>query len=150
RSSCAGGRTSGRRTAATTSSRSRPPPSWPRSSGLLHEAAAPALGAHRVVGGVVEGQDLPGRRRQRGLGLRRQRRLLMLLLRLVPPAVERMEGEAPPLRPVGGAAVPEVRVHHNEVAGAAGDEDLLRVGPARVVERVLRPPAPPVRAGYRA
>src|SRR5262245_27682346 len=118
------------------------------STSLLQEAACPrALAAERVVQRVVEGEDVARGGGEGSPGLLADERLLVLLLGLVAPAVERVESETRAVGAVGGSPVPEVGVHDDEVAGASRDQDLVAVRSAGIGETVLGLLAEPVRAG---
>src|ERR1051325_4638955 len=101
----------------------------PRSLG--QEAAARCVRFRElVVQRIIEREQLAQLRRQRGLHLRAEELLLILLLRLVSPAVERVQRRAIALRAIVDAAVPDVRVGHDDGAGGRSDEALGRMARA--------------------
>ncbi len=99
-----------------------PVPLAGRPGSLLHEPAANGnVRAHLVVQRIVEREQIPDLRAETRLGLRPEKRLLILLLRLVAPAVEGVHGQPRRRRPVGRPTVPHVGVHHRDAAGLADE-----------------------------
>src|SRR5881628_992494 len=127
----------------------RPVPDFiPTSRRSLHEAA-PACGARaeRVVERVVQSKQAAQSGREPALHLGIEQRLLMLLLRLVPAAVEGVQGPARPLGAVTVGPVPGVGVHDHHGPGAPGENDLARMRRDRIRKRLLGEPSPALRAG---
>ena len=85
-------------------------------------------------------------RGQAGLDLGTQELLLILLLRLVAPAVEGVHRQTRRRRAIRGASMPHVRVHDGDAARLPGEQHFVRMRRQRIVEHVLRPRPPLVRS----
>ena len=74
------------------------------------------MGAEFVVEGVVEGEQIAQFWAQLSLDAGGEELLLILLLRLIAAAIKTVQGESIGGGGVLGSGVPEVGVHHHDIA----------------------------------
>ena len=103
-----------------------------KSAGLIDR------GTEAVILRVVKGKNATQVRFEAALDRLWDQRLLVLLLRLVGAAVETMNGAPVAARPVGGASVPSMRVHHYDCSCPTRYKLFLRMNRLQIGQFGLR------------